>query len=89
MEAVTQPDGGVTLSISLAEAVVIHELIAFSEFSDDFGQIELRQPVDKKVMSDLQQALAPLIPGLGTVQYQQSVDRAYATVDPEPFGQQA
>lgn len=89
MEAASKPDGGVSLSLTLEEATVVHELIAFAEFADDLGTIELRHPVDKKVMSDIQQALAPLIPGLGTDQYQTALDRAYATVPSGPFGKQS
>lgn len=89
MEALNTPDGRVSLSLTLEEATVVHELIASAEFADDFETIELPHPVDQKVMSDIQQALAPLIPGLGTDQYQAAVDRAHRSVAPGPFGKQS
>ncbi len=85
MEATSTGDG-VTLSLTVAEAVVLHVLIASSEFAEDLDVIELPGPVDKKVMSDIQQALAPLIPLLGTTGYQATVDAAYGTIDAGPYG---
>ena len=46
---------------------------------------ELRKPVEQKVFSDVQQALMPLIPALGTDDYQGTVDRAYEAIDPKPY----
>ncbi|WP_421732605.1 hypothetical protein [Cellulomonas sp.] len=87
MEANSSGDG-VTLFLTLAEAVVLHERIAFSEFSEDLEVMELPEPVDKKVMSDLQQALAPLIPRLGTDGYQATIDDAYGAIDAGRYGMQ-
>ena len=85
MEATSTGDG-VTLSLTVAEAVVVHGLIATSEFAEELDVIELPEQVDKKVMSDIQQVLAPLIPRLGTDGYQATVDAAYAAIDAGPYG---
>ena len=85
MRATDAPDGSVTLSMSQAEAAVLHELIAFAEFANDLTSVESEKPVEQKVLSDVQQALAPLIPGLGTDGYQAVMNRAYAAIDPGPF----
>jgi len=85
MRATDAPDRFVTLSMSQAEATVLHELIARAEFANDLTTIELAHPVDQKVLSDVQQALAPLIPGLGTDRYQAEINRAYLAIDPGPF----
>ncbi|MEE2052425.1 hypothetical protein [Nocardiopsis tropica] len=74
-----------TLSMSQAEATVLHELIAGAESENALTSIELAGPVDQKVLSDVQQALAPLVPGLGADGHQAEVDRAYAAIDPGPF----
>ena len=42
--------------MSQAEAVVLHEVIAFSEWSNELDAIELREPAEQKVMSDVQQS---------------------------------
>ncbi|OIQ79532.1 hypothetical protein GALL_387220 [mine drainage metagenome] len=80
-----EPDGGVSLRMSYAEAVVLHEVVAFSEWSNGLTEIELREPVERKVVSDVQQSLAPLIPELGTGEYGPSVRHAQSQVDPTPF----
>jgi hypothetical protein len=69
--------------MSLAEAVVLHELIAFAEFSEDLTVVELARPQDQRVMSKVQQALAPLVPDLGTDRYGAAVERAYREIDGE------
>jgi hypothetical protein len=71
--------------MSITEAVVVHQLIAYSEFADDLEVIELSEPVAQKVMSDVQQALAAWIPNLGTDDYGPTVERAYAEIDPGPY----
>lgn len=71
--------------MSHAEAVVLHEVVAFSEWSNELTEIELRQPVERKVASGVQRALAPLIPELGTDEYGDTVRRAQSQVDPTPF----
>ncbi|GIF67447.1 hypothetical protein Ais01nite_54820 [Asanoa ishikariensis] len=82
MEALEGSIGTVTLRMSQAEAVVLHEAIARAEFANDLGEIEL-QPVEQKVFSAVQQTLAPLIAGLGTDGYQGTLDRAYTAIDPK------
>lgn len=77
---------GVALSMSVTEAVVLHELIAASEFGEDLKVIELSEPVAQKVLSDVQQALALLIPTLGSDEYGSTVARAYEDIDPGPYG---
>jgi hypothetical protein len=85
VEASRENDGTVTVRMSQSEAVVLHEAIAFSEWNNDLSDIELRQPVEQKVFSDVQQALVPHIPGLGTDDYQATIDAAYSAINPEPF----
>lgn len=85
MEADRDVDGGVILRLSYAEAVVLHEAVAFSEWSNDLAEIELREPVERKVLSDIQQSLGLLIPELGTGQYHDAVRRAQSEVDTGPF----
>ena len=43
--------------MSEAEAVVLHSVIAISEFANALEEIELGHPVEQKVLSDVQQAL--------------------------------
>lgn len=86
MKAVHTSDGLVALSMSVAEAVVLYELIAVSEFAEDLKVIELPEPVAQKVMSDIQQSLAPLLPALGSDEYSSTVARAYEDIDPGPYG---
>jgi hypothetical protein len=71
--------------MSQAEYVILHQVIAFSEWSNELDSIELREPVERKVVSDVQQTLDPFIPGLGTDAYQSTVDAAYAAIDSRPF----
>jgi hypothetical protein len=85
VEAHREPDGQVSLRLSQAEAVVLHEVIAFSEWSNELDAIELREPVEQKVMSEVQQSLALLIPELGTETYGETVSRARALIDSRPF----
>lgn len=80
-----EPDGTISVRMSEAEAVVLHEKIAFSEFADNLAHIDLAEPVEQKVFSDVQQALAPLIPDLGTDAYGVRVQGAYASIDPGPY----
>ena len=85
MEAARGSDRRVTLHMSEAEAVVLHEIIAFSEFAHELEMIELARPVEQKVLSTIQWALAPLIPSLGEEGYQAELDRAYSAIDPAPY----
>ncbi len=81
MEAHREPDGGVCLRLSQAEVVVLHEVIAFSEWSNELDAIELRLPVEQKIISAVQQSLAPLIPELGTENYGKAVSSARSSID--------
>lgn len=85
VEAVQEADGRIALRMSQAEAVILHEVIAFSEWSNELDAIELREPVERKVLSEVQQSLAPMIPGLGTDSYHGTVETAYSAVDSSPF----
>jgi hypothetical protein len=87
MESRQEADGSITVRMSEAEAVVLHLKIADSEFENALEEIGLALAVDQKVFSDVQQALAPLIPGLGTTSYQQAIDEAYAAIDPSPYAE--
>jgi hypothetical protein len=71
--------------MSEAEAVVLHEVIAFSEWSNGFDAIELRDPSERKALSAVQQTQAPLIPGLGREAYQRTVADAHAAIDSPHF----
>ena len=48
---------------------MLHATIATAEVADDLDTVELGEPVEKKVFSDVQQALAPLVHDLGTDRY--------------------
>lgn len=85
MECQREPDGTFILRFSEAEAMVLHEKIAHAEFADDLESTDLAEPVAQKVFSDVQQSLAPLIPGLGTDTYGSLVDGAFASIDPGPY----
>ncbi|MEU0242259.1 hypothetical protein ABZ234_31665 [Nocardiopsis sp. NPDC006198] len=86
MRATDAPDGSVTLGMSRAEATVLHELIAFAEFAYDLSSIESARPVEQKVLSDVQQALAPLVlPELGAHGYDAVMNRARAAIDLSSF----
>jgi len=85
MEARKQADGKVSLLLTEAEAVVLHAAIATAEFAEDLDIVELGEPVEKKVFSEVQQALAPLVPDLGTDRYGVTVQGAYASIDPSPY----
>jgi hypothetical protein len=61
--------------------VTLHELIAFSEWANEFGAIELRDDAERVVLSRLQQALAHLIPSLGTPTTAPSFKRAWGTIN--------
>ena len=80
MEASSGQGGVVTVTLTEAEAVTLHELIAFSEWSEDLLSIEVRDEAEGKVLSRLQMALRPLIPGLGTPEYGTVVASAWTTV---------
>jgi hypothetical protein len=67
------------------EAVLLHEPVAFSEFAEDLDVIDLPASVDKEVFSDLQQALAGLVPELGLDGYSARVDRAHQAIDPGDY----
>ena len=62
MEASSGQGGVVTVTLTEAEAVTLHELIVFSEWSEDLLSIEVRDEAEGKVLSRLQMALRPLIP---------------------------
>lgn len=83
MEASRHPDG--TVSLRLTEAVVLHATIATAEFADDLDTVELSKRVEKKIFPDVQQALAPLVPDLGTDRYGLTMQGAYASIDPSPY----
>lgn len=85
MEARRQPDGTVSLDLTEAEAVVLHAAIATAEFADELDTVELGEPAEKKVFSDVQLALASLVPDLGTDRYGATVRSAYASIDPSPY----
>ena len=82
---ITRSDGTVTVRMSHPEAVVLHEAIAFSEWGNDLREIELGTPVEQKVFSEVQQALVPLMPELGTDGYGDAVAQAMAQIDPTPY----
>jgi hypothetical protein len=85
VEASRQAGGTVALFLTEAGAVVLHEAIASAEFADDLDNVALGEPVEKKVFSDVQQALAPLVPDLGTDRYGVTVQGTYASIDPSPY----
>jgi hypothetical protein len=76
MKAISAADGWITVRMSQSDATVLHELFASAEFNNDLTLVELSRPVEQKVVSEPQQALAPLILGLGSDAYGAEVDRA-------------
>jgi len=78
MHAAAQDDGKgeVQLWLSQDEAITLHELIARAEWASELEVLEFDDEAERKVLSRLQQALAPLIPGLGTQEYGASVRHA-------------
>jgi len=72
-------------AVSEAGAVVLHQVIALSEWSKELDVIELREPVERKTLSEVQQTLDALIPGLGTDTDQRTVAAAYSSIDSSPF----
>ncbi len=80
VEASPIQDGLVTLTLSKAEAVTLHELVAFSEWSEELRFVEVRNDAERKVLSRLQLALQPLIPELGKPGYGNVVTAAWTAV---------
>jgi hypothetical protein len=76
MKAVTNDAGLMVLTMTMDEAVVIYERIAFSEWSDDLLQIELPDAVHRAVFADVQQQVGRLIPTIGTDRYGATVRKA-------------
>lgn len=85
VDARQDPSGRIILAVSQEDAIILHEAIAHAEFANDLAGFQLREPVEQNVFSDLQQALAPLIPGLGTPTYQNELGKASAAIDPGEF----
>jgi hypothetical protein len=76
MKAVLNDAGLMVLTMTMDEAVVIHERIASSEWSDDLLRIELPDVVHRAVFSDVQQQVRHLLPTLGTDRYGATVREA-------------
>ena len=74
MEGTHEVDWTIMLDNVSAEAAVLHEVIAFSEWGDRPRRIELRGLVEHKASSDVQDPDAR-DPALGTHDYQDTVDR--------------
>lgn len=73
MDADLSDTGLVVLTMTMDEALIVHERIAFAEFSADLQEVELPEAVHQAVFSDVQQSLRSLIPTLGTSQYADAV----------------
>jgi hypothetical protein len=81
MHAQVRDSGDWLISLSAEEAVTLHELIAFAEWAIELNEIETRDVAERQVLSRLQQALAPLVPRLGTDAYDGVVQRARDAVN--------
>jgi hypothetical protein len=68
--------GDVQVTLSYAEAVTIHEALAYGEWSGDFEAVSWQDPLYAKTLSRLQLAVAPMIGELGTPSYGQAVESA-------------
>jgi hypothetical protein len=77
-------DGGemCTVKLDYAEAVILHEVLAFSEWAEDLDVVLVRTPGQKEILSRLQMALQPLIRELGTDSYEETVSEAEGQVLP-------
>ena len=67
----------VTLSMSRAELVGLREAIAFTDF---LGDLPARSEAEVKVVGDFLRAADPLIPGLGTDDYEEMVNAAWRDI---------
>jgi hypothetical protein len=84
MNARRASSGAVEVSITHAEAVALHEALAYGEWSGEFEQMSFRDPLFVTVLGQLQQALAQVIPELGTDGYGAAVHRALDELRTEP-----
>jgi hypothetical protein len=84
VEASRASSSSVQVSLSYAEAVTLHEALAYGEWSGEFAQMSYRDPLFVSVLSRLQLSLAPLIPELGSERYGAAVDAALEQVRPAP-----
>ncbi|WP_170226304.1 hypothetical protein [Rudaeicoccus suwonensis] len=80
VEAHQVADDQILLRMSRAEAIVLHELIASSEWSSELENLELQRPAEREIVSRIQQSLAPLISQLGTDHYGTAVDAAISEI---------
>ena len=84
MDARRASSGSVELSVTYPEAVALHEALAYGEWSGEFEQMGYLDPLFVSVLGRLQQALAPLIPELGSDSYSAAVDEALQALRPAP-----
>lgn len=82
MDADSASGSSVTLTLSYDEAVILHEALAYGEWSGEFEQIDFLDPLYVEMLSRLQLALARLIPELGSEDYGPLVKAALAAVRP-------
>lgn len=74
MQATTDEEGTVTLTMTRAELIGLRELVAFMDFS---GDLPSRHDGEDKVVDALLRAADPLIPELGTDEYGRVVEAAW------------
>ncbi|WP_256796444.1 hypothetical protein [Terrabacter sp. Ter38] len=79
MDADITESGGVILTLSNAELVVLREAIAFADFSGDLAE---RSAAEIEVLSRFLRTVDPLIPALGSDHYDRLVTRAWDEIAP-------
>ena len=84
MDARRTSNQSVEVSLSNAEAVVLHEALAYGEWSGEFADMSFVDPIFVEVLSRLQLALAPTISELGSEGYGAAVNAALQQLRPAP-----
>ncbi len=84
VDAHRESSDSVEVSVTYAEAVALHEALAYGEWSGEFEQMSFVDPLFVTVLGRLQQALAPLIPELGSDGYSAAVDDALEALRSAP-----
>lgn len=77
MQGDVDNDGAVTLSMSRAELIGLREAIAFADF---LGDLPARSDAEVKVLGDFIRMADPLVPGLGTDDYEKTVNAAWREI---------
>ena len=74
MQAATNHEGTVTLTMTRAELIGLRELVAFLDFN---GDLPSRDEGEDRVVGAFLRAADPMIPELGTDDYGRAVEAAW------------